>query len=320
MAVVWLLAASPYLFLVVDAARATGDYAGTFRSALFGGGPAVAGGYQSEVLNTHLSAKQLKLAALTFGYCFPSLAGLVALLGVFRALTRRRRLFRRVLIAQTVLICVFVARYPIADLYTYFVPVCAVVALWCGCGAAYLLRPQPPTSRRRWLTAALVISSVAPLLVYIFFPILAEQRGLMRAQLRHIPFRNEYESFFRPWRFLDASPRQLADAALAAAAPDGWVLADATTVYPSADTAWSRPDAPRVRVYWTMRTCFAPLNAPDFTDASFTQFILSGGRLAAVPSPEIPQFARPPLCLRETSPLWHIEPCAALPPTSAPVP
>jgi len=324
MAVVWLLGAAPYLLLVAQTARATGDLSGTFRSALFGGGPAVAGGYASAVLNTHLSAQQLKLAALTFGYCFPSLAGLVALLGLLRPMPRRRRLLRYVLLAQTVLICVFVGRYPIADLYTYFVPVCAVVALWCGCGAAYLHRPQAAPSRRRYAVAALVASSIAPVFVYIGFPLLAEQRGLMRAQLRHIPFRNEYTHFFRPWRSLDDSPRQLSEAALAAAEPNGWILADATTVYPIALTALSRRTPPQVRIYWTMRDCLFPAHVPDFTQDALTQFVISGGHLVAVPSPEIPPFARPPLCLRETTPLWRIEPCSTSPTatsaTSTPAP
>ena len=124
----WIVTASPYLLLVVGHFARTGDLAKTLHSALFGGG-ADSAGWAGEVLNASLSLGQLKLAGLTFGYCFPSAAGLVALVGLLRGTRGRRRLFRLVLLAQTVVVFVFVGRYTIRDLYTYFVPVCVLTAL-----------------------------------------------------------------------------------------------------------------------------------------------------------------------------------------------
>ncbi|MCK4343379.1 MAG: DUF2723 domain-containing protein, partial [Phycisphaerae bacterium] len=147
---VWLVTASPYLTLVISHFQHTHDLAETLQSALFGGGTA-SPGWTGDVLNVQISAGQIKLAAMTFGYCFPSAAGLVALVGLARRTRGRRRIIRRVLLAQTVLIFLFVGRYSIVDLYTFFVPVCTLTAFWFGLGVAWLPHPRRSEAVRRRL-------------------------------------------------------------------------------------------------------------------------------------------------------------------------
>lgn len=303
-AALWFLAASPYLALLAGHYQHTHDLAGTVRSALFGGG-ALSQGWSQNVLNTRLSASQLKLATLTFGYCFPSLAGLVALAGIVSRTRGRRRVFRWVLIAQTVIICVFVGRYTIKDLYTYFVPVCVLTAFWFGLGVAWLLRRCRTTRARRTVIGVLAAQALVPVVVYWAFPIVAQRRGLLRDQLRDLPFRNEYRHFFRPWRCCDDSPERFAREALAQTGENGWLLAGSTTGPMVAAVQHVRGGPPEARVYW-WRMCLTDRTAPDLTDEALRRHIEQGGGAVGAPAPEVQNVVRQPLVIDRTTPFWRI--------------
>jgi hypothetical protein len=311
--IAWLITAAPYWTLVVTQWQQSGDFAATLRSALFGGG--LQQDFSHEVLNTQVSTGQLRLAALAFGYCFPSAAILLALLGLLRRTSGRRRLFRRLMLAQTIVIAAFVARYSIKDIYTYFVPVCAITAFWIGCGVVRLVQRRPGTPARKWVAALLIANALLPPFVYCAFPLIAAQRGWMRSQLRHIPGRNEYFHFFRPWRCADHSAADFAGAALTTARPTGWILADSTTAFPIAVTALIDPEPPRVRVYWTVRPCLVPPRGAPFSAAALSAEFAAGGRIFAAPSPEIAPLLPSDAMIETREPLWQILPAAA---TSAP--
>ena len=304
--VVWCLAASPYLVPIVEHYQRTGDVIGTVHSALFGaGGGATSQGFTSEVFNTSMSGGQLKRAVLTFGYCFPSATVLIALVGLWRRARGRWRMFRYVLLAQTVIIFAFVARYRIVDLYTYFVPVCALTGLWFGLGVARLLRRCPRPRGRRWLTAGLVVNALLPVAVYIVFPRVAEARGWLRGQMRDLPFRNEYEHFFQPWRRWDDSPERFAEMALKAAGPDGWLLADSTTAPMTAAVQAVRGSEAGVRVYMG-RLCLSGQERPSLTDADLLAFVQEGGVVIAVPSAELRAIVPATLEIEDEPPLWRL--------------
>ncbi len=318
-ALAWLLTVSPYALLVLQHGRNTGDWAATFHSALFGGG-AGGGGWSREVLNTTLSADQLRLALLTFGYCFPSATGLVALAGLARRARGRRRLFWWILAAQSVLITGFVARYPIRDLHTFFVPVCALTALWFGLGTAILLRRARRPPARRWLTAALVANAALPVAVYAVFPGLARERGWLREQLRAIPYRDAYTYVFCPWRAGNDSAARFARAALADAGDGGWVFADATTAFPVALTYLLEPKAPaagspqrspdaapsgRRRIFWHRRDLLAP-GYVEIPPADIVAHVAAGGGTSVVPSVELDGLFPPPLTIDKARPFWRL--------------
>jgi hypothetical protein len=309
----WLLTASPYGALIVAHWQRSGDLGETLGSAFFGGN-AQKMGWRGDVLNTHLSWAQTKLAVLTFGYCFPSLTGLLAAVGLFRRVRGRRRVFRWVLLGQTVLICAFVGRYPIKDLYTYFVPVCAVTALWFGWGLAALLRRWRSGTGRRWLVLLLTVNALLPLPVYYYFPIIAERHGWLRGQLRHIPFRNEYRHFFQPWRIGEHSAATFATNALEQIGPGGWLLADNTTACPVAVTALLYGGPPGARVYW-FRDCATAPGTPPLTDADLLAHVRNGGRVLAMPLGSVAQLIKPPLTIDKSAPLWQI---VYTPPDSSP--
>jgi len=318
-AVAWLLAAGPYVTLVIQHGRNTGDWAGTLRSALFGGGSA-GGGWSSEVLNTAVSMDQLGQALLTFGYCFPSATGLVALAGLARRARGRRALFWWILAAQTVLVCGFVGRYPIRDLHTFFVPVCTLTAVWFGSGTAVLLRRARRPRARQWLAAALVANAALPVGVYAVFPGLARERGWLRGQLRAIPYRDAYTYVFCPWRAGNDSAARFARAVLADAGDGGWVFADTTTAFPVALTCLLTPEAVAPhggagapgtadtglrRVIWQRRDLLAP-GYVEIPLAEIEAHVASGGGTSVVPSVELNGLFPPPLAIEKTEPFWRL--------------
>jgi hypothetical protein len=300
----WFVTASPYWTLVLSHYQHTGNLVETLRSAFFGGG-AGEPGYVHQVLNTRLSLDQAKFVVLTFGYCFPGLTALLALGGIFRRVRSRRRLFRRVLLAQTVLICLFVARYSIRDFYTYLVPVCVLTALWFGIGVGCWLHRRRSRANRRWVVGLLAANLLLPPIVYFAFPLLARDRGWLRGQMRSIPFRDSYLHFFRPWRFRDDSPQRFANAALAEARPDDWLLADSTTAFPIAIKCLTGTGPPGVRVYWTLGLCLVPPAGPPLTHESVLSQVRSGHALIAAPSTEVDQYATTPLEVEHGDLFWR---------------
>lgn len=303
-ALAWLIGAAPYGALIVGHALRTGDLAGTLHSALFGGSP-IHRGWADEVLNVRLSAAQVRAAALALGYCFPSLAGPVAILGLVRRARGRARLLRRVLLAQTLIVGVFVGRYAVRDVYTFFVPVCVLLALWFGIGVrAVLHRCRRPATRRAW-AAVLIAGTLCPPLVYAAFPGLARARGWLAGRVRDIPFRDEYDHFLRPWRRGDDSAGRLAQAALDAAGPHGWVLADGTTAPPIAVSYLVYGGPPGVRVFWNRLALTGPPR-PPLAPEELRGEVEQGRVVIAVPSADVQALLEPPLALEPAGDLSRI--------------
>lgn len=281
-AIAWALGASPYLILITGFYWRTGDAALTLHSALFGGG-ANTEGWAESVLNTRFGIQQLRLVTLTLGYAFPSLVGMGVLLGLWRGGRRRDRLMRRVLLAQSIIVFTFVARYDIRDLYTFFVPVCALVAFWYGLGVQACLDARPRNRRMRWALGLLVVNAALPLAAYVFVPIWARAGGYLRQQMRDVPFRDEYQHFLRPWKCDDHSPQIFADATLNALQPGDWLLADSTTAYVVEFTRRVHGGPPGIHVFSFWDDLTAPQSETLTADA-LAEYLAIGGRALAVPS------------------------------------
>lgn len=279
---IWVVTASPYWSLVLQRCMQGGDLGAILHSAIFGGRIGRTG-WSAQVLNTGLSASQLKLAVLTFGYCFPSAAPWLALLGVLRRARGRMRVFRRVLLVQTVIIFIFVGRYTIPDLYTFFVPVCTVTALWFGLGAASLLRRCRSRRARGWLATLLLVNAALPLTVYLVFPALARERGWLERRLREIPFRDAYAYHFQPWRFQDDSARQLAREVLSQAGEDGWVIAGGGVAPAVTLTFLLDGGPPGAQVFW-YDACQTDPGRPPITPDDVRAHIEHGHRVLLVPA------------------------------------
>ncbi|MBP7747906.1 MAG: DUF2723 domain-containing protein [Phycisphaerae bacterium] len=301
---VWLLTASCYWTLVLAHWQRTGDLAETVRSALFGGSARTTG-WTGNVLNVQMSLAQIKLVTFAFIYCFPCATAAVACVGLLRRARGRRRIFHWVLLGQTLLICVFVGRYRIPDVYKYFVPICAVTALWFGWGVAGMLRRWRVGPGRWWLLGLLTANALLPVVVYFCFPILAASHGWLAGQLRDIPYRDEYQHFFRPWRHSGRGAATLASSAMEQLGSGGWLIGDNTTAFPVAITYLVQGGPPAVRVYW-FRECLTDPAQPPLTDDELGAHVRGGGRVLLVPSALIERQIPPPLEIDKSQPLWRV--------------
>lgn len=304
----WLLAAVllwfavnlPNWLMVAAYFHRTHDALATVRSFLFGSG------WSDEVLNVRLDGRQLALAGLTLAYCFPSLVVPAAVVGLLRPARRRGRTFRRVLVAQTILIGGFVMRYPVVDLYTFFVPLCALGGVWFGLGADRLLRAAPSRRLRRGLLALLVANALLPPVVYLAFPAWARPRHLLAGRLRDLPFRDEYTYFFRPWRCGDDSAARFARDALARTGAGGWLLADSTSAPAAAYTYLVHGGPPNVRIYseWT---CLNVPAAPPLEAEDVLNFARGGGCVVVVAGSKTERIWVPRLPLDRSDPYyWYV--------------
>lgn len=300
----WVIAASPYLSLVLRHGMQSHDWMGTLHSALFGVGLG-GGGYAKEVLNAAISWGLMKNALLVLGYNFPSLVIPLAIAGMARPARQRGVLFRNVMLGQTLLIAVFVLRYSIRDQYTFFVPLCAVLALWFGIGVDALLRyfeqygvrsrdPSglvrvQPGSAGPVVLVALTLSTIAPLGVYAIFPSMAAQRGWLRSQMRDLPFRDEYRHFLQPWRGGDDTAAQYARAILAESPSSGLLMTDVTAGYALAYMQRVMQLAPEVEIYVVNRNLTRE-NMPLMTADALRQTAIRGATIVATPSPVIEEW------------------------------
>jgi hypothetical protein len=275
-AAAWIVSCAPYWTMVLSFYLRTHNLLDTLHSAFFGGGEGVPG-WVNAICGLNLSRAQLQKALLALGYNFPSFTLLLALPGVLRPAHGQLRQFRWVLLVQTVLMFAFVFRYRIADLYTFFVPIDVLVALWFGLGVDWIWQRLRAAAARRAFAAVLAVNAVLPALVYGTFPIVARQRHWLAGRWHHRPFRNEYAYFFHPWRRGDYSAAQFARDALQRTGPGGWLLAESTTA-PTVAYWYMVHGGPANLQIFLNRVCLTSGRA-DLTDQDVVDFIRSGGNV-----------------------------------------
>jgi hypothetical protein len=189
-AVAWVAGASLYGVFVVSEAIESGDLIAALTSALFGR-------YSEQVLNTSLDWRGLGLAVGYVVYNLPGLTIPLAVLGILRP-SGTGLLLRRVLVAELLVYLVFVMRYSIADQYTFFTPVYAILAILGGLGLSSVQRLQSRRWRRAITTAAAVTACWTPIVYYATAMVLRD-RGALSGLVGNRPYRDGYHSFFVPW-------------------------------------------------------------------------------------------------------------------------
>jgi len=216
--------AGPYLGMILEQAWRTGDWGGTFRSALFGRG------YADEVLNvTHASKHLLANAGLAAMNCVSLLVPL-AIVGWIRFRRTLGPALAAALGAITVIEIVFVVRYSVPDQFTFLLPSLVMISLAASVGIAFLANRS-----RGWKIAAItavIFSIAAPPAVYSLAPALLTRAGIDVSRQRELPFRDEGRYWLVPWKHNEDSAEQFTAAAFAQAAPDGVILPDSTSTWP----------------------------------------------------------------------------------------
>jgi len=228
----WITGSLPYTALVAREIVATGDWAGTLRSALAGEG----GRYGPNVLNLHPSLRILAVSVGFTALCFPNLLIPAALAGLARArAVGIEPAIRRALLAGLLIHAVFVCRYNVIDQHTFFLPAYVLLAVFGGIGAAYVLRW--PARRSGPLAAiGLVLLLTTPVL-YAFMPPIARYGEVLRGRARHKPYRDDYVYLFAPWGIADRSAQVMSASAVRLAGAGGLILVEDPMAGPAIEYA-----------------------------------------------------------------------------------
>jgi hypothetical protein len=160
-ALLWVVGALPYEYLIVRQMIHSGQVLATLASAAFGDR------WQADVLNTALSWTLVRENVLLIVLNFPTPNALLFVAGGV-ALCKMRSIpaFRYTLAALLVLFFVFAFRYTVSDRYAFFIPLYAVTSAIIGLGA-HRIRERLP----RRATAMLIVAfALLPPAVYAAAP------------------------------------------------------------------------------------------------------------------------------------------------------
>ena len=219
----FLLAAAPWIGLIVEQGARTGQWTAAFHSALFGR-------YAQSVLNTSLGWRYMKVNAALTAMNLLSALPVLALVGWGVIATRLPRPIAAALLALTVIELAFVARYPVPDQFTFLLPSLVMIALAAGVGMDYL------AGRSGKLRVVVICASIASVFFqpafYAAAPWLTEAMGVRVSRVRHLPFRDEARFYLVPWKHNETSAQRFAEAALSQADEPAVILVDHTSIHP----------------------------------------------------------------------------------------
>ena len=235
-AVLGIVGALPYEYLILKAMFQSGDLLGTLASAAFGRR------WQGDVLNTHLSWPIIKENVLLILLNFPTpniLLFFMGLVGLRRAKTPAA--FRLLIGVLLVLFFVFAFRYTVADRYAFFIPFYVLVCVVVGLGAQTML----DRLRHRGFAVAVAGCALLPIAAYALIPVLMARANLTLGTRGDVPYRDDVTYFVRPWKTGYRGAEQFAREALEAVPAEAVIYADTTTVGPllyAQEVQGRRPD------------------------------------------------------------------------------
>lgn len=294
-ALLWIVGALPYEYLIVRRMLQSGEVLATLASAAFGDR------WQSDVLRTAVSWRIVKENLLLVVLNFPTPNVLLPVIGGF-ALCRMRAVsaFRCVVAAVLALFFLFAFRYTVADRYAFFIPFYAVVCVLTGAGVHFVRErlPQPVVA------AVIVGAALLPVAIYVIAPTVARRMDVAIGTRADIPYRDDYRYFLRPWKTGENGPDRFAREALDAVGPDAVIYADTTTVAPLLliqEVEGRRRDVKIVTGIVSSR------GAPPYEADSFEQLLDSRPIYVTSNQPGYaPRFVLGACDLRRTGPLWQV--------------
>jgi hypothetical protein len=294
-ALLWIIGALPYEYLIIKNIIQTGNLAGTLASAAFGHR------WKGAVLNTSLSIKMLKENFLYILLNFPTpnlMLFFAGCIGLFKIPLGRS--FRNIVLALTVLFFLFAFRYTVPDRYAFFIPFYCLVSILIGLGANVLWSQKN-------LKAPLVLVSIFCLLpvgVYAALPTLAEKMQLNIGTRNDIPYRNDYKYFLQPWKTGYKGAELFADEALGLVKDGAIIYADITTVGPLLYLQEVKGKRPDVKI---VSGSIKSQDAPKFDEQTIGQ-LLKAGSVYAVSNKSgyCPQFVLENYDLIRVGILWQV--------------
>lgn len=222
-ALLWVVAAAPYEYLIIKSIVQSRNLSATFASALFGAG------YKSDVLNVSVSIGIIKENIMWILLNFPTPNALLAFIGLGSLYkTVPKRWFGHILIALLSLFFAFAFRYTVVDRYAFFIPFYCMVSLLVGVGAHYSI----VLKNRKSLAYIVIVFTLLPIPAYLAAPVVARKVGIQSGRKREIPYRDDHKYFLRPWRTGYEGAERFANEALDTVEPAAIIFADSTTAPP----------------------------------------------------------------------------------------
>jgi len=262
-ALLWIIGALPYEYLIVKSIIQTGSITGTLASAAFGLR------WQGAVLNTALSAKIIKENFLFILLNFPTpnlLLFFAGFFGLFKVSPSRS--FRSILLSLIVLFFIFAFRYTVPDRYAFFLPFYCMVSIFIGLGV-YLLQER---ANHKVFAYLILFFSLLPVGVYAVVPAWVERMQFDIGTRNNVPYRNDYKYFLQPWKTGYRGAERFADEALDAAESNAVIFADSTTVAPLLLMQEIKGKRPDVKV---VSGIVSSKNAPSFNEHTIKQLLQS---------------------------------------------
>lgn len=220
----YIAGAFPLLGITVQDIAANGDILKTLSSTLFGSV------YFPAVFNTRLSGDYFRINAGLIVLNFANITLPCAVVGWFGFKKNLGALLASAYAAITFVEFLFVARYPVPDQFTFFLPTLAMFGIASAVGIGELL--QKSILWRRLIIAGCMLSVLLPPFVYACLPDIVRSHSSAVRRPRELPFRDEARYWIVPWKHNERSAELFARTALMEAAPDGTIVCDGTSLYP----------------------------------------------------------------------------------------
>jgi hypothetical protein len=262
-ALLWMVGALPYEYLIIKTMIQTGDATGALASAAFGAR------WQGDVLNASLSVKMFKENVAYIFYNFPTPNILLFFVGGFALFKKTpSKGFRNILLAVITLFFVFAFRYTVPDRYAFFIPFYVAASILIGLGTDVL----PGRVNRNAFIYLVLCFSLVPVGVYAAAPTLAKRMQLNLGTRQDIPYREDDTYFLRPWKTGYTGAERFADEALDLVEGNAVIYADATTVAPLLLARHVRGKRPDVTI---LSGSVTSKNAPAFNEQTIDQLLKS---------------------------------------------
>ena len=235
-ALLWIIGAAPYEYLIVKNIFESGQVGAVLASAAFGNE------WQGDVLNASMSGRTVMENFMFMALNFPTpniLLFFVGCVGLFKFSPTRS--FANVFAGMLILFFVFAFRYDVPDRFAFFIPFYCLASILTGVGAGLLF----DRFNCKVLAVIILLLCLLPTAVFYFAPSLAKRLEVGIGSRGDVPYRDDYAFFLQPWKTGYRGSERFAEEALESVDRNAMIYADSTTVYPllfAQELSGKRPD------------------------------------------------------------------------------
>jgi hypothetical protein len=260
-AILWVLGAAPYEYLIIKDFIQTGSVQATLASAVFGNL------WRGAVLNMRITSKVILENFIFILYNFPTPNFILFFAGLW--FLRKKvpaHSFAYILYALMALYFVFAFRYTVVDRYAFFLPFYCLAAALVGVGADWVLQRY----RRKAVIFAVFAFALLPAPVYSVTLEIAREHYKGLGERRQRPYRDEYKYFLQPWKAGYTGAQRFCDETFDIVENDAIIYADSTIIHTLLyvqEAQGKRPDVKIVSDYYKGE------NAPNFNEQTIGQLM-----------------------------------------------